>query len=75
MTLGPVTYSIVSEIGSTRMRTQTITLGRSLYYIGNMIGGALQPQFMSPTAWNAKGKTVSTFPSISLQPRTLCVKH
>jgi len=57
MTVGPVVYTIVAEIGSTRMRTQTVVLGRSTYYIANIIGGVLQPRFMSPTAWNAKGKT------------------
>lgn len=58
MTLGPVVYTIVAEIGSTRLRTQTVVLGRSFYYVANLIGGVLQPRFMSPTAWNAKGKTV-----------------
>lgn len=59
MSVGPIVYTIVAEIGSTRLRTQTVVLGRSTYYLGNIIGGVLQPYFMSPTAWNAKGKTVS----------------
>lgn len=58
MSVGPIVYTIVSEIGSTRLRTQTVVLGRSTYYVGNIIGGVLQPKFMSPTAWNAQGKTV-----------------
>ena len=58
MSVGPIVYTIVSEVGSTRLRTQTIVIARSTYYLGNMISGALQPQFISPTAWNAKGKTV-----------------
>jgi MFS family permease len=58
MSVGPIVYTIVAEIGSTRMRTQTVVLGRSTYYVGNIIGGVLQPYFMSPTSWNAKGKTV-----------------
>ncbi len=58
MSVGPIVYTIVSEIGSTRLRTQTVVLGRSTYYVGNIIGGVLQPYFMSPTAWNAQGKTV-----------------
>jgi len=50
----------VAEIGSTRLRTQTVVLGRSVYYFGNIIfGGILQPKFMSPGDWNLKGKTVS----------------
>lgn len=59
MSVGPIVYTIVAEIGSTRLRTQTVVLGRTTYYIGNIIGGVLQPYFMSPTAWDAKGKTVS----------------
>jgi SP family general alpha glucoside:H+ symporter-like MFS transporter len=60
MSVGPIVYTIVAEIGSTRMRTQTVVLGRATYYVGNIIGGVLQPYFMSPTSWNAKGKTVGT---------------
>lgn len=59
MSVGPIVYTIVSEIGSTRLRTQTVVLGRSMYYLANIIGGILEPYFMSPTAWDAKGKTVS----------------
>jgi SP family general alpha glucoside:H+ symporter-like MFS transporter len=60
MTVGPIVYTIVSEIGSTRLRTQTIVLARSVYYFGNIIcGGLIQPKLLSPGAWNAKGKTVS----------------
>jgi SP family general alpha glucoside:H+ symporter-like MFS transporter len=60
MSVGPIVYTIVAEIGSTRLRTQTVVLGRSFYYFGNIIcGGLLQPQMLSPGAWNLKGKTVS----------------
>ena len=60
MSVGPIVYTIIAEIGSTRLRTQTIVLGRSLYYFGNIIfGGILQPKFMSPGDWDLAGKTVS----------------
>ncbi|KAI1855686.1 hypothetical protein JX265_006090 [Neoarthrinium moseri] len=65
MSVGPIVYTIVSEIGSTRLRTQTVVLGRGTYYIGNLIGGILQPKFMSPTAWNAKGKTAFFWGSLA----------
>ncbi|KAH6657012.1 general substrate transporter [Truncatella angustata] len=65
MSVGPIVYTIVAEIGSTRLRTQTVVLGRSTYYVGNIIGGVLQPKFMSPTAWNAKGKTAFFWGSLS----------
>ncbi|KAL2811447.1 general substrate transporter [Aspergillus granulosus] len=55
--VGPMVYRIVSEIGATQLRTKTIVLGRTTYYIGNIIGGVLQPHMMNPTEWNWKGKT------------------
>ncbi|KAG6368933.1 hypothetical protein INS49_003151 [Diaporthe citri] len=66
MSVGPIVYTIVAEIGSTRLRTQTVVLGRSAYYVANIIGGVLQPYFMSPTAWNAQGKTAFFWGSLSL---------
>ncbi|KAF7547486.1 hypothetical protein G7Z17_g7693 [Cylindrodendrum hubeiense] len=58
MSVGPIVFTIVAEIGSTRLRTQTVVLARSFYYFGNIIcGGLLQPKLISPGAWNAKGKT------------------
>lgn len=58
MSVGPIVYTIVAEIGSTRLRTHTVVLGRSFYYVGNIIcGGILQPRMMAPGAWNWKGKT------------------
>jgi len=59
MSVGPIIYTLVAEIGSTRLRTQTVVLARSTYYVGNIIcGGLIQPKLISPGAWNAKGKTV-----------------
>jgi SP family general alpha glucoside:H+ symporter-like MFS transporter len=61
-------YTLVAEIGSTRLRTQTVVLGRSVYYFGNIIfGGILQPKFMSPGDWNLKGKTVSIYAAAESQ--------
>ncbi|KAH7161236.1 general substrate transporter [Dactylonectria macrodidyma] len=58
MSVGPIIYTLVAEIGSTRLRTQTVVLARSFYYFGNIVcGGLLQPKLISPGAWNAKGKT------------------
>ncbi|KAK0620255.1 hypothetical protein B0T14DRAFT_567021 [Immersiella caudata] len=60
MSVGPIVYTTVSEIGSTRLRTQTVVLGRSIYYGGNIVcGGTIQPRLLPPGAWNAKGKTAS----------------
>lgn len=67
MSVGPIIYVLVAEVGSTRLRTQTVVLARSTYYVGNIIcGGLLQPQLISPGAWNAKGKTVCFFSTCTL---------
>lgn len=72
MSVGPIVYTIVAEIGSTRLRTQTVVLGRSLYYFGNIIfGGILQPKFMAPGDWNLKGKTVSEIQQVNMKPADL----
>ncbi|KAJ2896715.1 hypothetical protein MKZ38_005285 [Zalerion maritima] len=66
MTVGPIVYTLVSEIGSTRLRTQTVVLARSTYYIGNIIcGGTIQPRLLAPGAWNAKGKTAFFWSSLA----------
>ncbi|RDW89778.1 putative alpha-glucoside transport protein-2 [Coleophoma cylindrospora] len=55
--VGPIIFTIVAEIGATQLRTKTVVLGRSTYYVGNIIGGVLEPYMMNPTKWNWKGKT------------------
>ena len=71
MTVGPIVYTLVAEIGSTRLRTQTVVLGRSFYYLGNIVGGVLEPYMMNPSAWNWKGKTAFFWGTLS----TLTVSH
>jgi len=65
MSVGPIVYTIVAEIGSTRLRTQTVVLGRSTYYVGNIVGGVVEPYLMSPTSWNAQGKTAFLWGGLS----------
>lgn len=55
LTCGPIVYTLVAEIGATRLRTQTVVLGRSSYYVVNIIGGVLEPYMINPTEWNLKG--------------------
>jgi len=66
MTVGPIVYTIVSEIGATRLRSQTVVLGRSTYYLGNIIGGVLEPYMINPTQWNLRGKTAFFWGTLSL---------
>ncbi|CAG8105272.1 unnamed protein product [Penicillium olsonii] len=57
LTVGPITYAIVSEMSSVRLRPLTVCLARTSYQIINVVSQVLQPYFMNPTAWNASGKT------------------
>jgi MFS transporter, SP family, general alpha glucoside:H+ symporter len=56
-TVGPVCYSLVAELPSTRLRIKTVVLSRNVYNVAGIIIGTLQPRFMNPTAWNWRGKT------------------
>ncbi|KAK9455952.1 general substrate transporter [Dipodascopsis uninucleata] len=55
--IGPVTYSIVSEIPSGRLRSKSVVLARSAYNIVGIINSVLSPYMINPTAWNWRGKT------------------
>lgn len=66
MTVGPIVYTLVAEIGATRLRSQTVVLGRSTYYLGNIIGGVLEPYMINPGEWNLKGKTAFFWGTTSL---------
>ncbi|KAJ5937592.1 hypothetical protein N7454_003934 [Penicillium verhagenii] len=57
LTVGPIAYSIVSEISSVRLRTLTVCLARTAYQLINIVSQVLEPYFMNPTAWNAQGRT------------------
>ncbi|RYN49314.1 Maltose permease [Alternaria tenuissima] len=50
-TLGPICYSLVSEIPSTRLRSKTIVLARNCYNISGIITNIITPRMLNPTAW------------------------
>ena len=56
-TVGPVCYSLVAELPSTRLRIKTVVLSRNVYNVAGIVIGTLQPHFLNPTAWNWRGKT------------------
>lgn len=56
-TIGPVCYSLVAEIPSTRLRVKTVVLARVAYNIVGIFSNVLMPKMLNPTAWNWKGKT------------------
>ena len=56
ITVGPVCYSLVSEIPSTRLRVKSVVLARSCYNVASIIANVITPQMLNPTAWNLRGK-------------------
>ncbi|KAK9322270.1 general substrate transporter [Lipomyces orientalis] len=56
-TVGPVCYSLVAEIPSTRLRSKSIVLARNTYNVGCIVNNIITPYMLNPTAWNWKAKT------------------
>jgi SP family general alpha glucoside:H+ symporter-like MFS transporter len=56
-TIGPVCYSLVAEIPSSRLRVKTVVLARVSYNLVGIVANVLMPKMLHPTAWNWKGKT------------------
>lgn len=57
ITVGTITYCIVTEIPSNRLRTKTVVLGRNLYNCVGILNGIITPRMLNPSAWNWKGKS------------------
>ena len=51
-TVGPVCYSLVSELSSTRLRTKSVVAARTLYNLGSIVNNVVTPNMLSPTSWN-----------------------
>ena len=51
-TVGPICYSLVGEMSSTRLRAKTIVIARNTYNIAGIITNILTNYMLSPTAWN-----------------------
>ncbi|KAF1358426.1 maltose permease MAL61 [Lizonia empirigonia] len=50
-TIGPLCYTLISEIPSTRLRSKTIVLARNCYNISGIITNVITPRMLNPTAW------------------------
>ncbi|ORY66948.1 alpha glucoside transporter [Leucosporidium creatinivorum] len=57
ITIGPVCYCLVAEIGSTRLRAKTVVLARNAYNIAGLINSLIMPRFLNVEALNAGAKT------------------
>ena len=56
-TVGPVCYSLVAELSSTRLRQKTVVLARNVYNITGIATNILTPRMLNPTAWNWGAKS------------------
>lgn len=56
-TLGPICYTLIAEISSTRLRQKSIVLSRIAYQIMNIVCGIIVPRMLSPLAWNWGAKS------------------
>lgn len=52
LTVGPVCYSLVAEIPSTRLKIKTVVLARNLYNVGGIINNIIMPKMILPNEWN-----------------------
>ncbi|KHO00457.1 MRT, a raffinose family of oligosaccharides transporter [Metarhizium album ARSEF 1941] len=51
-TVGPVCYSLVAELTSTRLRTKSVVLARNCYNIAGIVTNIMTPRMLNPSAWN-----------------------
>ncbi|KAI5460440.1 general substrate transporter [Mariannaea sp. PMI_226] len=51
-TVGPVTYSLISELSSTRLKAKTIVMARAAYNASNIFVNVMTNYQLSSTAWN-----------------------
>lgn len=56
-TVGPITYSLVSELPSTRLKSKTINLARACYLVVGLINGIVTPLMLNPQSANWGAKT------------------
>jgi SP family general alpha glucoside:H+ symporter-like MFS transporter len=56
ISVGPVCYSLVSEIPTTRLRIKTVVLARNLYNCFSIVNGVIIPYMLNVDAWNWRGK-------------------
>jgi len=52
LTIGPVCYSLVAELSSTRLKAKSIVLARNFYNMAGLINNALTPNMINPSAWD-----------------------
>lgn len=57
ITIGPIIYTIVTEIPSNYLRNKTVVLARAVYNVAVLVYGQLVPRMMQTVAWNWGAKS------------------
>ncbi|KAK0386814.1 hypothetical protein NLU13_6650 [Sarocladium strictum] len=57
LSIGPICYTIVAEIPSTRLKAKTIVLARNFNNMAGLINNALMPRMLGRNSWNWGAKT------------------
>jgi SP family general alpha glucoside:H+ symporter-like MFS transporter len=55
-TVGPLTYCLVAELPSNRLRVKTVVLARVAYNINSMVTNIFIQRMLNPLAWNWRGR-------------------
>ena len=55
--VGPLTYTLVAEVPSTRLRVKTVALSRVSYNVCALITNIFQQHMLNPLSWNWRGKS------------------
>lgn len=71
--VGPVTYAVVSEISSTRLRQKSVVLARITYNACGLLNNSILPLQLNPLAWNWGAKTGLFWAGITLICIIWCV--
>lgn len=56
-TVGPVCFSLVAEMPSSRLRTKTVVLARNVYNVLNLVTGIIIPYMLNVDAWDWRGRS------------------
>lgn len=57
LTIGPLAFTIVSEMSATNLRAQSIALARNSYNLCSLVSNIVEPYLINPGNANLKGKT------------------
>ncbi|KAF3342886.1 hypothetical protein VD0002_g8191 [Verticillium dahliae] len=57
MTVGPLCYTLVAELPSTRLKAKTIVLARNFNNMAGLVNNVLMPRMLGVNSWNWGAKT------------------